>query len=159
MNHMAFKIVGNLHVIVVGEKDPAPSDWDAYIHAIQASMKAGAEPRQLRTLVFSDGGGPNSAQRKAVANLLNGQATPVAIVSNSAVMRGIMTALAWFNPLARAYAPGEIGDALAFLGVPERSFDSIRDTARGLQGNLGLSRVKALEDARLGSRAVAASRA
>ena len=58
MRNMVFKILGNLHVVVVGERDPSPADWDLYMEALQAEEDRGIDVSQMRTLVFSDGGGP-----------------------------------------------------------------------------------------------------
>jgi hypothetical protein len=158
MDHMGFKIVGTLHIIVVGEKDPTVADWAQYVQALRAEEKRGIDVTQMRTLVFSDGGGPNTAMRKTVSDLLHGRTTPLAILTGSAMMRGIITALSWFNPDARAFAPGEAGEALRFLQVPSLKFDSIKSTAQELQKSLGLQQVKALEQARLSPAAAASAR-
>jgi hypothetical protein len=149
MNNMGFKIVDTLHVIVVGAKDPSPADWQEYIGAIRAEERKGIDVTRMRTLVFSDGGGPNAGQRKAASDLLNGRATPIAIVTGVAIMRGIITALRWFNPEVRAYAPTEVREALDYLKVPAQNFESLKTMARDLQVTLRLEECKALEQARL----------
>jgi len=149
MDQMGFKIVGTLHVIVVGQKDPSVADWAEYMKALHAEEKKGIDVTMMRTLVFSDGGGPNSTMRKQASDLLKGRATPLAIVTGSAMMRGIITALSWFNPEARAFSPSNVGEALQFLQVPTLKFDTIKTTAQELRKSLGLRQVNALEDARL----------
>ena len=157
MERMSFKILGTLHVIVVGEQSPTADDWKKYVEALVAEEKRGIDVTQMRTLVFSDGGGPDSGQRAVVKNLLNGRATPLAIVTGNAFMRGLVTALSWFNPKARAFAPNDVGAALDFLQVPVLKFDSIKQTAQELQKSLGLPHVKSLEAANLSAAAVARS--
>ncbi|MES2573212.1 MAG: hypothetical protein V4710_24525, partial [Verrucomicrobiota bacterium] len=44
--------------------------------AIKSSEKSGISINRLRTLVFSDGAGPNAQQRKALADYLNGRPSP-----------------------------------------------------------------------------------
>jgi hypothetical protein len=148
MDHMGFKILGNLHLVVVGEQDPTSPDWTAYIEAIRAEERRGIDARQMRTLVFSDGGGPNVAQRKVARELLNGRSTPLAIVTGSTLMRGMITSLRWFNPLCRAFPPKEVGEAMRFLGIPGIKYEQIIRSAREIQLGLGIALVQSLESAR-----------
>ena len=87
MDYMAFRIHKNLHVIVAGVKNPSKKDWDAYIEAVRAEEKNGIDVTKMRTIVFTDGGGPDAAQRKIIADILNGRATPIAIVTGPAWRR------------------------------------------------------------------------
>jgi hypothetical protein len=158
MDCMGFRVVGNVHLIVVGEKNPTVADWNAYVHAVQIEERNGLNiTAQMRTLVFSDGGGPNAAQRKLAADVLNGRSTPVAIVTNSAIMRGVMTALRWFNPQASAFAPSELSDAMAFLQIPEHKQDTLLKIARDLFVGLRIPPVRSLDAARLRGAPVSSS--
>jgi hypothetical protein len=146
---MGFRIIGNLHIVVVGEKDPTNSDWKAYLDAIRAAEKNGIDvTARLRTLVFSDGAGPNAQQRKVVADYLNGRPSPLAIVTGGAIMRGVITALSWFNPQVRAFAPEYLTDALRYLDVPQIKLDSILRDANEIQSELKIPRVRAIDAAR-----------
>jgi hypothetical protein len=157
-HHMGFKIVGTLHIIVCGDKDPTMDDWAAYMQALQEEERKGVDVSQWRTVTFSDGGGPNATQRKAVSDLLKGRASPIAIITANSVMRGVITALSWFNPKCRAYAPSDMGSALNFLGVPLARFDSIKQTAQEIQRTIRLRQVRALDEARLAGSAMNAAR-
>jgi len=157
MDHMGYKIVGTLHIIVCSEKDPTVPDWTAYANALQTEVKRGVDVAEFRTLVFSDGGGPNAAMRKTISDLLQGKPSPIAIVSGSAMMRGVVTALRWFNPSCRAYSPNEVGQALDFLQVPHLKFDAIKHAALEMQAAMGLRVVAALEQARLGAGSLSSS--
>lgn len=156
--HMGFKIVGTLHIIVCGEKDPTADDWLAYVRALQEEERKGIDVAEWRTLTFSDGGGPNAAQRKSISDLLKGRASPIAIVTANSIMRGVITALSWFNPKCRAFAPTDIGGALNFLGVPPLKFGAIKQTAQDIQREVGLRQMKALDDARLTGSAMNSAR-
>jgi hypothetical protein len=145
---MGFKFMGSLHIIVVGEQDPAPADWHAYVEAIQAEAKRGASSRQMRTLVFSDGGGPNAAQRQVTSELREGQSTPQAIVTCSGLTRAVITALRLWNPHCRAFAPRDLVTALEFLGVPGIKLQQVLRLAGEIQLGLGISAVNSLELAR-----------
>lgn len=146
---MSFKIVGSLHIIVVGEANPTNEDWSAYVEAVKLEEKNGLDIiKQMRTLVFSDGGGPTATQRKIAADVLNGRSTPVAIVTGSTIMRGVITALRWFNPEARAFSPSEVLEAMAFLDIPAFKQESILQAAQETHANLKIPPVKSLEAAR-----------
>jgi hypothetical protein len=148
MDRMGFKFLGNLHIIVVGERDPAPTDWNAYVEAIRAETRRGIDPAQMRTLVFSDGGGPNAAQRKLTADLCECQPRPRAIVTVHRLSRAVITALRWLDPQCRAFAPSRLAEALAFLGVPGLKLPHVLRLAGEIELGLGISAVKSLEDAR-----------
>ena len=49
MERMGFKIVGTLHVIIVGEKTPTAGDWKEYVLALQAEEKRGIDVTQMRS--------------------------------------------------------------------------------------------------------------
>ena len=148
MDRMGFKFLGNLHIIVVGERDPAPADWNAYVDAIRAETRRGVDLAQMRTLVFSDGGGPNVAQRKITAELCEGQARPRAIVTVHRLTRAVITALRWFDPLCRAFAPSGLGEALSFLEIPAIKRQQVIRLASEVELGLRISAVQSLEGAR-----------
>ena len=150
MDRMGFKFLGNLHIIVVGERDPAPTDWNAYVEAVQAEEKRGMPAAQMRTLVFSDGGGPNAAQRKIARELREERGNPRAIVTGSRLARAVITLKRPFKPHCRAFAPGDVGTALEFLGVPGIKLQQILRLAREVQLGLGISAVKSLSAAGAG---------
>ena len=150
MDCMGFKLLGNLHLVVVGEKDPTAVDWKLYLDAIKETERRGLEITSLRTLVFSDGAGPNAQQRKMLADHLNGRPSPLAIVTGVTIMRGVITALRWFNPEVRAFAPGDLQEALKFLDVPPYRQESIIRDAVDIQGVLQIPKVKAVESAKTG---------
>jgi hypothetical protein len=155
MNNMGFKIVGTLHVILLGEKSPTEADWEEYLQAILTEERKGVDATAWCTCVFSDGGGPGPGQRKAIADLLHGRPSKVAVVTTSNALRGIMTAMSWFNPQAKAFSPQDVGAALSHLGLSHSKFDSIKVMAQDLLKSLGLKQVKALDQASLSTGASA----
>lgn len=97
-------------IVVVGPSTPDDADWDLLVAAMRRE-------RHQRTLVVSAGGGPSAAQRKAILDASGGKGLPAAIITDSVVVRGIATAIAWFVPNVRAYAPGELQAALDHLQI------------------------------------------
>jgi hypothetical protein len=109
---LRYELDGTLLVLVHGARPPSDIDWNEYVHALGASRVTGL-------LVATDGAGPDGPQRAKVNDLVRqrGGSFPTAVVTGSLVARGIVTALGWFNPKVRAFAPAEIARALAHVGA------------------------------------------
>jgi hypothetical protein len=123
---LRYELAGTLLVLVHGARSPSDVDWDDYVLALGASRVTGL-------LVATDGAGPDGRQRVKLNDLVKqrGGSFPTAVVTGSVVARGIVTALGWFNPKLRAFAPAEIADALVYLGAdPHRRDDLARRITR-----------------------------
>jgi hypothetical protein len=132
MTDMVQGFVGDLMILIHTARPPSGAEWAEYIRAVAAH-----DPAKLRTLVFTDGGAPNSPQRKEVNDVLGGRASRGAIVSASAIVRGAVMALSWFNPLIRAFPPTELEDALRYLSVPAEELPAVWEEVRRLRDVLG----------------------
>src|SRR5262245_14002748 len=80
-------------VLVVVHTAQVPTDdaWNAHCALIERVR------RELRAVVvYADGGGPSSKQRQEMRRALQGAIPPVAILTNSVLVRGIVTSLNWF---------------------------------------------------------------
>ena len=144
MKSMVFKIVGNVHIVIHGMTDPLDEDWRLYMNAVRSEEQKTAGFGRMRTLVFSAGGGPTAKHRKEINEFLGGRATPVAIVTSSTVMRGLVTALQWFNPLARAFSPENVLAAMQFLGTSESEASVLWAEAKKLQSSVGAPASKSI---------------
>jgi hypothetical protein len=102
--------------VVIGvhtEQAPSNSEWDGWIE-----LCAKRAPNRLGFLIFTDGGGPSSVQRSKLSRIPELKTIPSAVVTSSAVARGIVTAVSWLGTKVRAFAPVNLRDALAYLRVP-----------------------------------------
>jgi hypothetical protein len=118
---LRYELAGTLLVLVHGERSPADTDWDDYTDALRAHAH-----EITGVLVATDGAGPDGRQRVKLNDLVRqrGGSFPTAVVTGSVVARGIVTALGWFNPKLRAFAPAELADAVVYLGAdPQRCDD------------------------------------
>ena len=114
MRNMAFKVVDRLFVVVcIG--NPSGTEWCDYLDAVEQN---GIE--RTSHLVFTDGGRPNATQRRYLEKTLAGRPVPVAVVSGSVSVRGVVTVLSWFNRKIRAFPRTDSGlrDSLAYLEIP-----------------------------------------
>lgn len=122
---MAASIVpcANVHVALFlhdGE-DPSAAEWAAAMKLI-ADFKARQQDAltNLRCLAVTDGGAPNSIQRKQLlVDLFEGRIRSAAVttVLTNRLKRGIATAISWVNPNFRAVPPEELDGALEHLGL------------------------------------------
>lgn len=132
---MACSVVGDVLVAVHAEANPTDADWAAYLDACRTLQVTN---QAIRVLVITYGGTPTSTQRSAL-NELNKQATDptrVAVMVDSRITRGAVTALSWFNPEVRAFGLKQLGDACAHLGVPSEE-GRVRAVVQGLEARMG----------------------
>jgi hypothetical protein len=137
---LAFDSVGDCFVLVIGKKDPADSDWKDYLAFLRQNLtqKPGMKPV---TLVFSEGGGPAAAQRAAVNELTKEfrvvDTVKVAVLTESNLVVGMATAMAWFVKGYRAWAPKDIAAALVWLGVSDADGARIKVKLPGMRDKVG----------------------
>lgn len=101
---------GGTMTMVHTADNPTDEEWDAMLGHFRAR-------RAERVIVFTDGGGPTTLQRGRLNDALEGSAVKTAIVSSSQVIRGIVTALSWFNPGIKSFLPHQAPLALTYLGL------------------------------------------
>jgi hypothetical protein len=95
---------------------PTDAEFSAHLHLAHQRVD-----RPWRCLVLSAGGSPTLKQRKELdAALQNGPGGRTALVTESAAIRALLTAVAWVtrNQL-KTFAPGSFDDALAYLNVTD----------------------------------------
>lgn len=137
LKSMAFALVGDLLVACHNEAPPADSEWDAWI-------ERGRTGKHVGILVNSDGGAPNSAQRARLSKMVAAMAEPppFVLLTNSALLRSLLTALSWLlpsNQRLRALPPEALQEAISWLGVSVPS-QHVGETIARLRGALASGR-------------------
>lgn len=132
MKNMAFKVIDRMFIVVYGSHDPTDEEWLNYLedvkrHGIDRTMQ----------LIATEGGGPTSTQRKILNDLLAGRHVPVAVMSGSTAVRGVVTALSWFNRKIKAFPPEGLADALSYLEIPQSRIVLIEREMTRLRASLG----------------------
>jgi hypothetical protein len=123
-------------------RDPPAAQWSEACAKVAASVRTGRDDvSKYRVFVVSDGGSPNSAQRRELfEEALLGHAVPTAVVTRAMatnpVRRGIAHALALLKPHYRVFEPKETLLAIDHIGVERARFEVIWRTLRFLQGSL-----------------------
>lgn len=109
---MVYEYVDGVFITVHSTKDPTEDEWETYLKFYKESAKT-----CTRALVITNGGGPNAGQRNKMNLMLKGVPMVAAICTNATVVRGIVTALNWFNPNVRAFPRDDATEALRYLKV------------------------------------------
>ncbi len=127
---LACTAVGDVHVAVHGPDDPDAADWQAYLAAARSILKGYEQPR---VLVYTLGGNPSTAQRGELNKINEGLSPRVAVMLNSRVARGTVTALSWFNPSIKAFALDELERAMKHLDLSDASAARVIETVERLK--------------------------
>lgn len=132
MKTLAFGKVAGCIVFVSGKYPLDNGEWDAYARFLRAELVPHAHNSGL---IFTEGSGPTASQRQ----LLNEVLAPVvhnlkaAVMTSSALARGIVTAMSWIYPVYKAFSPSETDEAIQFLGVPQHSAPAVKQLLHKLR--------------------------
>jgi hypothetical protein len=122
---------GEIMIVIHTSSPPSDAEWKEYMDGL-----ASTDLQTMRSIVITDGGAPNSAQRKAINDLLHGRQVPGIVISPSPFVRGVVTALAWFNPGLKAYSPDNFDDACRYLELTPDEIEVVWDTIDRLRDQL-----------------------
>jgi hypothetical protein len=135
---MMHRAVGHVLLAVHRAESPTSDEWNAYVDTAKALSQMIAKPAAL---TVTEGGAPNTVQRAQINDLLAGRTFPAAIVSKSTFVRGIVTALSWFNPATKAFEPGKFTAACEHAGVLGAQRESLERHIDEMRTELGLARM------------------
>ena len=140
--NQAFELCGSTMVVVHGTRAPTDAEWRegldytrTVVHAVRGQ------------LVVSAGGGPTPHQRKNLHDLFSKRVDgtpPTAVVTSSAIARGIVTAFSWVvKDKIRAFPEKQFAEACAFAGADDT--EAVRRTVDRLKLRLTPSSVAPTE--------------
>jgi hypothetical protein len=130
---MAHAVVDGVFLAVHSKSDPTDEEWQELL--IFHKSKA---PFSTRMLVVTEGGGPKPKHRAALNDYLKIKGAPmkVAVCTHSTVVRGIVTALNWFNDKVRAFPIDDLTPALEYLGAQPAEIPRIAAEVKKLRAML-----------------------
>jgi hypothetical protein len=131
MKNVAYRFLGNLVILVQNKDSPSEDEVLKMLDDLK-----GQDLTRLRILVHTQGGGPSLAQRKILNEALAGCSLRMAVISDAKMVRGITTALSWFNPDIKLFSTQQLPDALKYLAVPPEELNTIRRELELLQKEL-----------------------
>lgn len=116
----------------------APDDqtWNAAMDEVARQFTA-VTADKIAFLVITDGGAPSTTQRQRLAQVTREARHPIAVVNNSALVRGVITAISWMNPGIKPFAPNKWNEAVAYCGCSAESAVKLLAKMRVLQRELG----------------------
>lgn len=119
---MAIVTVGELDTLLWlhTEVDPPQDEFAGAVAQVGVLKRNKGDLSRLRSLVLTDGGAPNAAQRaQLMLEVFEGnvKSAVVTTVLNNRLKRGIATAISWINPSFRAYSPEQFEVALSYLDL------------------------------------------
>lgn len=144
MAEMAYELAGRL--LVVAHTKDAPGDtWNSFVRDLSAHAATQWQGVGPRFLVFSDGGGPDAIQRKALLDAVPQiRSARGAVLSSSTFIRGITTAVSWFAKGFRVFAPADLPAALAWLELEKAEESTISAIVARLRRQLGDERMRSM---------------
>jgi hypothetical protein len=142
--NMWFRYVGRIFLAIHTKDPPSDEEWDAAL----VGMREWAQgPGRPCTLVFTDGGAPNTAQRQRLQKALNGKDLLIAVLSGALIPRFVNASIALFNKSIRSFTPDEFPQARQHLMLTEQELKQLRETFSQVQAEMGSRKVAALERA------------
>lgn len=110
---MVTRRLGQLVILAQGKEAPRDFEWRECLKLVVATD----DINSTRVLVVTEGGGPSTAQRKALESVLRGTRICSAVVSDSVRVRFIVATVALFGPNISTFSMSEIHKAYEFLGL------------------------------------------
>lgn len=132
---MAWRFDGHLMVVVHGPKNPSNLEWQ---RMLKDEVEHGRDEHK-RTLIVSYGGGPDGEQRKVLARQMNNDSGPTCIMTRSALVKAIASALLYFNRRMKVVGLGDRQSAYDFLGLSSDERTTADRARAELEAQLGLS--------------------
>jgi hypothetical protein len=119
---------GDVMVFLHTPGAPTREEWAKCMEMLARLAATGAFPK-VRVLVVTDGGGPDVVMRGELQAFFKkqGHAPKTAVVTTSILSRGIVTAVSWFNPNIKAFAPIHFPAALEHLGLSRAAQRLLRE--------------------------------
>jgi hypothetical protein len=128
---------GRVHVAIHDAAPPTDAEWTGWLELIREARAA-----HPRFYVETHGGGPDAKQRRALGEVVDKAEMRVAVLTESLVARGIVTALAWLGFSQRAFGLTEQHAAFAYLELEAEEVKCVLEELPRLRADTGLKELK-----------------
>ncbi|MEO8904728.1 MAG: hypothetical protein ABI488_20095 [Polyangiaceae bacterium] len=136
---LRFDIVDHVLLIVHADVPPDDADW-----ARMVLVRNGSRDRIRGHLVIAPARATiNATQRADVAKFLKETGMSIAVVTNSALVRGVALAVGLLGLHVRGFAPAELPSALTYLVVPPSRHEAMVRRIDALTAQLANARALA----------------
>ncbi len=117
MVDMAFARRGHLVLTMNTAAPPSTDDWNRYLIFCADLVAEYRNASMLPfSIVFTDGGAPNTEQRRSFVDVVGKTKFSSSIVTTSRLTQGVVTLLSWFTPGLRAFSPTNVDGILDHCG-------------------------------------------
>lgn len=129
---MAFWRCDRLYLAVHDSIPPTDREWSRWLTLCRERASS-----EMRCLVETRGGAPNPRQRKQLTDLLdNKNQLRVGIMTESLLVRGVLTALSWAGLPMHGFALGAHEQACDWLGLSAAEREQIREALPRLRSEI-----------------------
>jgi len=108
-----FDIVDHVMLVVHADMPPSDADWARMV----VVRNANRDRIRSNLVIAPPRASINASQRSDVAQFMKATGTSIAVVTDSALIRGVARAVGFLGVQVRAFAPNELTSALNFLVV------------------------------------------
>lgn len=131
---MAWRIEGRINVVVHGTRSPTDLEWATYLNETREI----SQRPDFCILVLSRGGSPDGKQRTLLTSSIpkGARKPPVALLTDSAIVRGVIAAFGLFNPLMKAFATRDLDAASLYLGLNRTERERVQTVLAELETEL-----------------------
>jgi len=128
LKSVGFDRAGGTFIAVLGTKTASPTEWNAFIAALEAQIY-----EFNRLLLFSAGASIDVTEREQLEQVLTRGRLRVAVLTDSKLLRGAATALSWFKIPIKSFAANDVERALDHLRVEKGERPSVYTTLAQLK--------------------------
>jgi hypothetical protein len=130
---MAMRSLDRLMLSVHCGSAPTNDEWNRWLDLTR--QRSG---QQTRVLVETFSGGPNVLQRKALGEVVRGEDACCAVLTDSAIERAALTAIAWLGLSLRGFRIGGHTQAAGYLKLTPEELKLALEVLPGLRHECGL---------------------
>lgn len=129
----AWAKVGRACLYISAQTPPSDADWQEYLKWLAAAGKPNAANPEVISLVYERSAGPTPSQRKQLNDVTSGWKLRVAVMTPSALVRGMVTAMNWFKKDSyEAFPLEQLDAAITYLQTPPNLVAEVKGTVFGL---------------------------
>ena len=134
---LSYDGMGSLVLLVVADQAPERGEWKSYVDFLRARVVAHGK---VRLIVVAGSGAPDAVQRKQLTDAVSTGELRTAVVSDSLVARGVVTAFRWSGLELDAFKLGSIELAYQFVQATAEELAWLRQTLAGIQAAMAVPR-------------------
>lgn len=132
MKNMVFEFSNDL-VLGVYRDEPTDAEWNEYLESARKILA-----RHPPVLTITTGAGPNTLQRQRLNQVYKGSPIKVAVVTDDMAIRGIITAISWWNRNIQVFKNVDLDEALRYTAISPMRWSAVKLKIQTFRRELGL---------------------